>query len=101
YFRDAQGEYVSLPQLRTILLTDGELIPNEDVRYTGDSSDHFQLEEYRNYMAKNTLYFNRSLHSADGVDTSTAVYLFPLSYPSERIQKSADAIIRTDETAFW
>ena len=52
-------------------------------------------------MAKNTLYFNRSLHSADGIDTSTAVYLFPLSYPSERIKKSADAIIRTDETAFW
>ena len=101
YFRDAQGEYVSLPQLSTILLTDGELIPNEDVRYTGDSSDHFQLEEYRNYMAKNTLYFNRSLHSADGMDTSTAVYLFPLSYPSERIWKQSGAIILTDETAFW
>ena len=101
YFRDAQGGYVSLPKLRTILLTDGELIPNEDVRYTGDSSDHFQLEEYRNYMAKNTLYFNRSLHSADGVDISTAVYLFPLSYPSERIWKQSGAIILTDETAFW
>lgn len=52
-------------------------------------------------MAKNTLYFNRSLHSADGVDISTAVYLFPLSYPSERIWKQSGAIILTDETAFW
>ena len=101
YFRDAQGGYVSLPQLRTILLTDGTLIPNKNVHYTGDPSNHFQLEGYRNYMAKNTLYFNRSLHSADGIDTSTAVYLFPLSYPSERIWKQSGAIILTDETAFW
>lgn len=101
YLRSAQGGYVSLPELRRILLTEGELIPNEQVCYTGKVDYPFRIEEYRSYMTKNTLYFQRSLNSADGFDTDVPVYLFPLTYPSERVVCERNALVLTDEAAFW
>lgn len=101
YLRNAQGGYVSLPELRRMLLTEGELIPNEQVCYTGKVDYPFHIEEYRSYMTQNTLYFQRSLNSADGFDTDVPVYLFPLTYPSERVVCEKNALVLTDEAAFW
>lgn len=99
YFRDADGEYVSLSGLREILLNDGELFPNETASYTGGSG--FDLADYREYMAKNTLRFSKDRVNADGRDEYEQMWLFPVGYPYEKVCDPENAIVRTDDKAFW
>lgn len=99
YFRDADGEYVSLSGLREILLNDGELFPNETASYTG--GDGFNLTEYRDYMAKNTLRFSKDRVNADGRDEYDRMWLFPAGYPYEKVCDAEKVIVRTDDRAFW
>ncbi|MGN1347261.1 MAG: hypothetical protein ACI4V1_10790 [Eubacteriales bacterium] len=99
YFRDADGEYVSLPRLREILISGEKLIPNETASYTGGSG--FDLKEYRNYMAKNTLRFSKDRVNADGRDEYEPMWLFPVDYPYEKICDPDRVIVRTDDKAFW
>ena len=101
YFRDECGEYVSLPRLRKMLICNEKLIPNESAEYTGDRSP-FIVEDYRNYMIKNTIRFTRDSLNADGRDEFNQVVLYPAGYPCEKITStSPDALILTDDTAFW
>ena len=99
YFRDADGAYVSLPGLRTILRNDGELIPNETASYTG--GEGFVLADYREYMAKNTLRFSKDRVNADHRDEYERMWLFPAGYPKERISDAENTIVLTDDKAFW
>ncbi|MBQ7313268.1 MAG: hypothetical protein IJW81_06760 [Clostridia bacterium] len=99
YFRDADGAYVSLPGLRTILRNDGELIPNETASYTG--GEGFVLADYREYMAKNTLRFSKDRVNADHRDEYERMRLFPAGYPKERISDAENTIVLTDDKAFW
>lgn len=99
YFRDADGDYVSLPKLREILLNDGELIPNETASYTG--GEGFNLADYREYMAKNTLRFSKDRVNADHRDEYERMWLFPAGYPFEKVCDPENVIVRTDDKAFW
>ena len=99
YFKDADGKYVSLPRLREILVADGELFSNESASYTG--GEGFDLSDYREYMAKNTLRFSKDRVNVDGRDESEQMWLFPIGYPSDKVCMQADAIVLFDDSAFW
>ena len=100
YFTDAAGRYVSLPGLRKLLLEDGELLPNAEARYNGVNTNAFDLDGYREYMAKNTLKFSAGRINRDGDDESEEVALVPVGYPAEKTCV-AEARILTDDGAFW
>lgn len=101
YFRDENGKYVSIERLREILIAGETLIPNEGAAYRCDPSIGFALNEYRNYMSKNTIRFSKSKKAEDGNDEWESVYLFPADYPIEAVINPAYEYIRTDDTAFW
>lgn len=103
YFTDENGEYVSLPRLRHILLNEEKLVPNEGAMYTGNKSpfnkDH--MDYYREYMTKNTIAFEKGRTNSDGNDEWEPMYLFPKGYPYEKLEIPDDRIVLTDESAFW
>lgn len=65
YFKDKEGEYVSLPRLRELFLADAPIFENSSADYNGTG---FEKEYYRNYMIKNTVRFARCTLSKEGVD---------------------------------
>ncbi len=100
YFKDTDGAYVSLRGLREILIGGGTLIPNETAAYTGEN-DGFNLDSYRDYMAKNTLRFSKDRVYADGRDEFEAMWLFPVGYPAEKVCDPEKVIVKYDPVAFW
>ena len=101
YFRDSDGRYVSIERLREILIAGEELFPNAEAAYRGEVENGFALEEYREYMSKNTIRFSKSKTADDGNDEWESVFLFPVNYPIEAVLDPSYKYIRTDDTAFW
>lgn len=102
YLRDKEGQYVSLPQLREILLADEPIFENSTAAYNGTA---FAKEYHRNYMIKNTLRFARCTLNKDGVDgrtmTSRYIELIPQGYPTEKFSKSEKAGFVYNDLEFW
>lgn len=63
YLKNWEGVPVSLPELREILIGGGELVTNEDANYPGNP---INLEDYREYMSKNTFMFQRGIETHYG-----------------------------------
>lgn len=96
---DDKGEYVSLPRLREILIEGGSLTPCDIASYTG--GEGFDIENYRDYMSKNTLRFSKGRINEDGNDEREEMLLFPAEYPWEKINRREDAAVLFDPNAFW
>lgn len=102
YFKDKDDNYVSLPHLREILLTGEPVYNNSTAGYNGGE---FDMEEYRDYMTKNTLRFARNTLNKDGVDGTTENYryidLIPLGYPIENFPESEQYNFVYNDIEFW
>ena len=102
YLLDKNGEYVSLPRLRHLLIDGEELNFNADVKYTGKDSDWVvTMDYYREYMSKNSIRYLRDSINADGRDENDCVLLYPIGYPIEEVGYSDVHVLTTDEDAFW
>lgn len=102
YLTDKNGDYVSLPRLREMLIQGEPFFPNPTAGYNGGS---FDLEDYRDYMTKNTLRFARcTLHKecvdGDAVD-HPYITLVPKDYPVENFKASDREYFVTNDVAFW
>lgn len=96
---DDKGEYVSLPRLREILIEGGSLTPCDIASYTG--GEGFDIDYYRDYMSKNTVYFSKGRINEDGNDEREKMLLFPAEYPWEKVSSRKNAEILFDPNAFW
>ncbi|MBQ7338557.1 MAG: hypothetical protein IJW40_08935 [Clostridia bacterium] len=100
YYKDEQGEYVSLQQLRRLLIDGEPIYPNADASYNGGA---FDAEDNRNYMTKNTLRFSRGTYFKDGYDDRSVrrLALIPAGYPIELFPARERNEFIYDEAAFW
>lgn len=102
YFKDKEGEYVSLPRLRELFLADAPIFENSSADYNGTG---FEKEYYRNYMIKNTVRFARCTLSKEGVDgrteTSRYIELIPRDYPTEKFSENRKADFVYNDIEFW
>ena len=98
HFTDDSGNPVSLPALRQHLIDGTAVHPNPTAGYNGGS---FDAENYRDYMAKNTLRFSKGSVNRDGVDESPEIMLVPAGYPIEKTEPWGDPVILYDPDAFW
>lgn len=102
YFKDKDNNYVSLPHLREILLSDEPIYNNVTAGYNGGE---FDMEDYRNYMTKNTFRFARNTLNKDGVDGPTEnsryIELIPLGYPIENFPESKQTNFVYNDVEFW
>ena len=102
YLKDKDGEYVSLPRLRALLLA-GELIfENPTADYNGQG---FAKEYHGNYMTKNCFRFARSTLAKEGVDgrteTSRYIELIPKCYPIKKFSKYRKKDFVCNDIEFW
>lgn len=99
---DTSGEYVSLPKLREMLISDTELIPCACARYNGGGeSNDFDINSYREYMSKNTFRFSKGRINEDGNDEYQSMWLFPIGYPYEKTCDIHSDTILFDPDTFW
>lgn len=100
YYKDAQGEHVSLERLRTMLIQNEPLFANEGASYNGTG---FDKEYARSYMIKNTLRFSRGTFYEDGSDDRIGrrVELIPMGYPADSFPKDAKAEFVYNDIEFW
>jgi len=100
YYKDAHDEYVSLEQLRSMLIHDEPLFANESAAYNGSG---FDKEYARNYMIKNTFRFSRGIFYENGSDDSASrrIELIPAGYPTDSFKDSAKAEFVYNDIEFW
>ncbi len=98
HLTDTEGNPVSLPALRQHLIDGTPVFPNKTAGYNGGD---FPLDEYRNYMAKNTLRFSKGSVNREGCDESPQIMLSPADYPIEKTEPSQHTRILHDPEAFW
>ena len=102
YLRDKDGEYVSLPRLREMLLSDEEIYANDKASYNGMG---FDKDDHRAYMIKNTLRFARCTLHKEGVDGKTEysdyIELIPQCYPTEKFREAQKKSFVYNDVEFW
>ena len=102
YLKDKNGEYISLPRLRELLLNDEPVFENPTADYNGNG---FAKEYHRNYMTKNTFRFARCTLNKDGVDgrteTSQYIELIPKGYPIDKFSEYKKAEFVYNDIEFW
>lgn len=101
YYKDKNGDYVSLQKLREILILGKALYPNKEASYNGGN---FDKVHNIGYMTKNTFRFSRFTLSKDGNDSqnieSRYIELVPLGYVDETTIDDSSYLIYNDEE-FW
>lgn len=102
WFKDEKGSPVSIRELRKILLENKPLIPSEQAAYNGvNGKERFDMDSYREYMAKNTLRFSKGRVCRDGDDELESLRLFPKNYDYSDFHFNRNVTVFTDEDAFW
>jgi len=100
YFKDKNGEYVSLANLRGMLIRGEELIMNPEAGYNRVPISDENKIYYRNYMTKNTFRFSRGKDFADGKD-GRSIELIPKGYPTEGSSSGEHGKLTHNGRAFW
>ncbi len=99
---DKNGEYISLPELRGLLIADEPFFANSSAGYNGTG---FDKEFHRDYMTKNTFRFARCTLNKDGTDgrteTSRYIELIPKGYPSENFPEWLKPDFVYNDIEFW
>ena len=100
FYKDSEGEYISLERLRKILIADQPIFPNPNASYNGGE---FDSESNRDYMIKNTFRFSRGTYYENGSDEYAVrrVELVPANYPVEKFTDSMKQEFVYDEVEFW
>lgn len=102
YLKDKEGDYVSLPHLRELLLADEPIFENPAADYNGTG---FDQEYHRNYMTKNTFRFARCTLNKDGIDGRTEnsryIELIPKEYPTENFSENRKRDFVYNDLEFW
>lgn len=102
YLHDKDGEYISLPHLRELLLRGEPIFPNESAGYNGEG---FDADYHRDYMTKNTMRFARCTLHKECVDGSYPdrpyITLVPKNYPVENFKDSDKEHFVTNDEEFW
>ena len=100
YAHDKNGEYVSLPRLRQMLIDGEEYFPNDGASYNGIG---FDVNEQREYMTKNTLRFSRGTWFVDGAEerSKRCVQLIPKDYPTVKFSDRQIEEFVYDDEEFW
>lgn len=102
YLMDKDGEYISLPRLRELLIDGEPIFASPSASYNGGG---FDLKDYRDYMTKNTMRFSRCILHEDGVDGATQrsryITLIPKGYPAESFPENANYDLVYNDKEFW
>ena len=102
YYKDKDGEYVSLPHLREMILNDEPFFENETASYNGAG---FDRNDNKNYMTKNTFRFARCTLNKEGVDgrteTSRYIELIPKNYPIDDFSDARKRDFVYNDIEFW
>lgn len=98
FLRDENGELVSLEGLRQGIIKGTKFVANEDASYNGGD---FNLEDYINYMAKNTVRFTSNVRLADLTDEEEKdeVELVPANYPTKGFSEKKKFVY--NDRRFW
>ncbi len=95
--QNENGDYVNLPTLRRMLINNETLIANKDAGWNGNP---FDMEQYREYMTKNTFRFSCATYycfgSEDGRNLNIVNMLIPKGYTEDKADRTT-----TSDTAFW
>ncbi|HKL80629.1 MAG TPA: transglutaminase-like domain-containing protein [Mobilitalea sp.] len=95
--QDYNDNYVSLPMLRDYLINDTKLKANENA---GRNGGVFHMEEYREYMTKNTFRFSCATDfyfgAEGGRNNNIENMLVPLNYVEDRKERNT-----TCDSVFW
>lgn len=96
YYRNKDGEIISVDELRDILISGGELFPNEDF---------FNYMNYREFMAENLIRIERYNVSSYGNDGHGGrVILIPKKYMENEAKNFPEDIQKqfiTSKKSFW
>lgn len=102
YYKDKNGNYVSVKQLREMLISNEPLYANKEAGYNGGS---FDLKANIGYMTKNTFRFSRFTLAKDGVDCVTEdskyIELVPVLYEKEKSNDICEKRIIVNDEEFW
>lgn len=108
YFRDPEGNLLSIEEVRDRILTDKPLVPSSELNWNGTK---YTGEAYINYMTKNLYWFHVPLGSESDYETDSRgksfVALMPTDFQPEKARgqvhkiNSVDTIITSDPAYFW
>jgi len=100
YLKKEDNSYVSLPQLRKMLINDETYYANKDASYNGTG---FDINEQRQYMTKNTFRFSRATICCDGYDENSLhrVELIPIGYSVDKFSEHRKNEFVYNESEFW
>lgn len=95
--QNENGGYVNLPMLREMLIINQIIIPNENAGRNGKA---FDVDDYREYMTKNTFRFECATDfyfgAEEGYDGNVSNLLTPLNYIDDTEERST-----TSDQVFW
>ena len=102
YLKDKNGDYVSLPHLREILLAGEPIFENPTASHNDEG---FDKEYYVGYMTKNTFRFSRCTLNCEGVDGRTKnsryIELIPKGYPTDKFSENQKKDFVCNDFEFW
>ncbi len=102
YLKDENGEYVSLPHLREMLIAGESLFINVEANYNGNE---YSIKEYIGYMIKNTFRFSRFTLAKEGIDSSNEqskyLELIPTCYNQEEQSNNKKRYLVLNDEEFW
>jgi len=105
YLKNKNGEIISVEEFRDILLADEELVPNLENTNWGNEGSMPNLNNYRNYMAKNLVRISRQYISSYGHDSQDGrAILLPQKYmknEANNFSKKVQKDFLTSKEDFW
>lgn len=94
--KDSNDDYINLPMLRNHLINNTKLKANDDAGWNGNK---FYIDNYREYMTKNTFRFSCQTdlyYGSDAIRNNIDNMLIPLNYSVGTNER-----VTTSDTVFW
>ena len=104
YLKNKDGEVIGIDGFRDALLSDSELIPNPESTQWGDRDSAINMDEYRDYMAKNLIRITRYATNNYGSDGGAYVTLIPQKYmdcEAKKLDTDYNERFSTSRETFW
>jgi len=104
YLKNKDDEIIGIDECRDILIEGGTLIPNEGHTDWGKEGSQLNLNEYREYMAKNLIRIERYSLNGYGIDGQGRIILIPEKYmhnEARNFGKATQEAFVTSRGCFW
>jgi len=105
YLKNKNGEIINVEEFRDILIADEELIPNQEHTDWGNEGSMPNLDDYRDYMAKNLIRISRHKVNCYGHDSDDGrVVLIPKKYmenEAKNFNAEAQENFTMSRECFW